>query len=337
MTDSDQPPAPGRLSERLGEAPPEETIASLDRLTEADPDTRKRSLRAVRNIAEDRPSLFDGLAEAFARFLTDSDRAVRLTTAKLFVALARSDPAVVVPAVGTLASRVADDGEFYYVRARCVEALGYVALDHPDVVGDPEILADFRVGLSFDEPEVKEKLAKALAYVTLGDPGRLRHHVESLADHLADDSELVRYQLGTAVVTIGCEHPEAVAAATDALRDRLDDDNSYVRGRAAEALALLAASDHGSESLADLAGIEPAPDDPPAFSTERVAFLRKSLEDGQDASPPDGVGTVDSVRTATDNIAETIDSPDSETECPHCGLELPDCGPPMCPQCGAPR
>ena len=37
------------------------------------------------------------------------------------------------------------------MRARSAEALGYVALEHPDAVDDPEILADFRIGLSFDD------------------------------------------------------------------------------------------------------------------------------------------------------------------------------------------
>jgi len=70
---------------------------------------------------------------------------------------------------------------------------------------------DLRIGLEFDEPEVKAKLAKALAHVTLGDASRLRHQVSSLAAHLADE-------------------------------------NPYVQERVAEALGLLTGTDMGVES-----------------------------------------------------------------------------------------
>jgi HEAT repeat protein len=160
-------------------------------------------------------------------FLDDAERAVRLTTAKLFVALAEEEPDAVVQVVPSLANRLANGEEFYYVRARCAEALGYVALEHPEVVSDPEILADFRIGLSFDEPEVKEKLAKALEYVALADPSRLRHQVPSLAEHLDDEDELVRYHPCTTLVAVGSEHPAKLVEAQVALGERLDDENPY--------------------------------------------------------------------------------------------------------------
>jgi len=36
-------------------------------------------------------------------------------------------------------------------------------------------------------------------------------------------------------------------------------------------------------------------------------------------------------------LSESMTTPDADGECPHCGLELPKQGPPMCPRCGAPR
>jgi len=331
MSDPDQPPSPDRLTALLEEGDQEGMVASLEQLGAADTDTRKRTLRAVRAVAEERPGAFDGLAEPLSAFLTDEDRAVRLTTAKLFVALAGSAPAAVLPAVDSVAGRLPDDEEFYYVRARCAEALGYVALDSPGEVTDPEILAEFRVGLSFDEPEVKTKLAKALEFVALGDPSRLRHHVSSLTEHLDDDDELLRYHLCTALVAVGCEYPGKLADARDALGERLDDRNPYVRGRAAEALGLLA----GAEAADAVPAVDPIePDEDPArsFVTERVQFARG----GQDAGGDDGVGTVDAIRRTTDEVVEAITSPDGDGECPHCGLALPEGGPPMCPRCGAP-
>jgi hypothetical protein len=256
-----------------------------------------------------------------------------LTTAKLFVTLARSAPGVARPAVDALADRLADEAEFYYVRARCAEALGYVAVDSPEHVTDPETLADLRVGLAFDEPEVRRKLAKALAHVALGDPSRLRHQVSSLADHLDDDEELVRYHLCTALVVIGCAHPEALAEAAAPLRARLEDANPYVRGRAAEALGLLAASEAG---LAPEPDLDAAGTGPPAFLTDRLAFCRRQLAADGSAAARDGVGTVASVRDGTADVVEEMTTPDGAT-CPHCGLALPADGPPMCPRCGSPR
>jgi len=335
MSEPDQPPTPERLTALLEEANHEEAVACLDRLGAADADTRKRALRAVRNVAEEPPHSFDGLAGLLSAFLTDEDRAVRLTTAKLFVTLAQSEPAAVLPVVDALAERLADEEEFYYVRARCAEALGYVAVDSPEEVTDPETLADLRIGLSFDQPEVKEKLAKALSYVALGDPRRLRHQIDSLADHLDDDNELVRYHLCTALVVIGCVYPTKLDDATATLRERLDDDNPYVRGRATEALGLLAGSDVATEWNLDIVASAVEDDDAPSFLTDRMRFCRRQLSVEQSGSAPDGVATVESVRAGTDDVVAEMTTPD-EGECPHCGLAVTESGPPMCPRCGAP-
>jgi len=92
MSEPEQPPTPDRLTSLLKEGNHEETVACLDRLGAADAETRKRSLRAVRDIAEEPTYSFDGLVGPLSTFLTDEDRAVRLTTAKLFVTLAQSEP-----------------------------------------------------------------------------------------------------------------------------------------------------------------------------------------------------------------------------------------------------
>ncbi|WP_049901484.1 HEAT repeat domain-containing protein [Natrinema sp. J7-1] len=337
MTDSDQPPPPDRLPALLDDEAHNKVLAGLERIDAADAEARKRALRAVRTDAEERPGAFDGLAAPLATFLVDDDRAVRLTCAKLFVALAASDPSVALAAIDPLAERLADDEEFYYVRARCAEALGYVALEFPAAGSDPEILADLRIGLSFDDPAVKTKLAKALACVALGDSSRLRHRVPSLAEQLDDDTELVRYHLCTALVAVGCEHPERMSEAASDLRERLDDESPYVRGRAAEGLALSRRSDASSEPSLDLGRVVSEDDDPPAFLTDRVRFLRASLADDEESEGTrTGLGTVESIRDGLDDIVEAITSPDS-AECQHCGLDLPEGGPPMCPRCGAPH
>ncbi|MDZ7745891.1 MAG: HEAT repeat domain-containing protein [Halobacteriales archaeon] len=335
MTEPDQPPTPDRLPELLKQGTHEEIVASLDRLGAAETETRKRALRAVRDVATERPRSVEELIDPLSTFLTDEDRAVRLTTAKLFVTLAEVEPEVVLPAIDALADRLADDEEFYYVRARCAEALGYIGREHPEAVSDPAILADFRIGLSFDEPEVKEKLAKALECVALGDPSRLRHQVESLADHLDDDEELVRYHLCTALAAVGCEHPAKLADGRDALVGRLSDadENPYIRGRAAEALGLLACVDGEGVTVPDEIGADG--DEAAEFVRSRLAFLRAAQTE-QSVDRTDGVGTLDSLRSGTEAVVEAMTTPDGD-ECPHCGLAVPEGGPPMCPRCGAPR
>jgi HEAT repeat protein len=335
--------APGELVRQVTEGPTEAGRDALATLAKAPVADRKATTRELREIAEKRPGALAPALPALADLLTDEERAIRLRTAKLFVAVARAEPGAAVATVERLAERLADEEEFYYVRARSAEALGYVALEHPDSVASPETLADLRVGLEFDEPEVKEKLAKALEYVALGDPDRLRHQVERLAEHVDDDGDLVRYHLCTALVAVGCAHPERLAETTEELGARLDDPEPQVRGRAAEALGLVAGSgadvDVPAGTLAALVDDEP-------FVAERARFAhdQSSGEDSteqSDADPDDPssvpFGTLDGIRESTESAVDELTSPDVEGECPHCGLELPEQGPPMCPRCGAPR
>lgn len=109
------------------------------------------------------------------------------------------------------------------------------------------------------------------------------------------------------------------------------DANSYVRERAVEALGLLAEVE-GTDVVAAVEEIATGEGEAESFVTERVAFARHDEDNGDK-----GVGTVESVRRGADDVVEVITSPDADGECPHCGLDLPDVGPPMCPGCGAPQ
>lgn len=167
------------LRTALGEALEQEDSEEITTLAETIPsaavETRKACLRSLKAAVADNVTTVEPALPACEGLLEDDERSVRLTTAKLFVAVAEADPDAIIPMVPALA----DDEEFYYVRARSTEALGYVALEHPDSATTPEMLADLRIGLSFDEPEVKEKLAKALEHVALGNPSRLAHSVST--------------------------------------------------------------------------------------------------------------------------------------------------------------
>jgi len=335
MDDQTPPPLADRLLADLDRDDAEDAIARLEDARDAADDERKELLQSLKATAAERPAAVEPLCPALAPFLEDDERPVRLRAAKLLVALAEASPDAVEPVVPALADRLADDGEFYYVRARSAEALGYVALDRPDEVASPGVLADLRVGLSFDDAEVRNKLAKALEHVAIGDPTRLDHLVARLAEHLDDESELVRYHLTTALVAIGCEAPDRLAEVADALGARLADEDPYVRGRAAEALGLLAGADaNDSVPAADL---EAAATDEP-FAADRVAFALASLDDTDPSeAASEEIGSLDGVRETTGEAVDAITSPDRDRECPHCGLALPADSPPLCPRCGAPH
>ncbi|ELY98738.1 HEAT repeat domain-containing protein [Natrialba aegyptia] len=328
MDDSTQPPI-DRLEAFLEGGPRERAVACLEQLAHDDAETRKTTLQALRQFATQQPSALEPVLPTLAHFLTDEERSVRLTTAKLIVAAAETDPNAAATVVSPLADRLADEDEFYYVRGRSAEALGYIALERPAVVASPDVLADLRIGLSFDEPEVREKLAKALECVALGDQHRLRHHTADLSRHLSDRRELVRYRLCTALVAVGCEYPTALAECTTALADRVHDESPYVRGRVAEAFGLLARSE-AAVSIPELKSLTDG--DALQFLVDRVEFA----VDGDEESMAADVGTIESIRERTDEIATEITAPDGGV-CPHCGLALPESGPPLCPQCGAPR
>lgn len=350
MDDPSRPPTVEEVAELLDERAYDDASARLKRFESAPADDRKALLQELQRIGEETPNALAPVASAFAPFLADEERSVRLTTAKTCVAVARYDPDAAAPVTSALAERLADDGEFYYVRARSAEALGYVALDRPDSVASPEVMADLQVGLSFDEPEVKEKLAMALEYVALGDPNRLAHRVSNLAEHLDDDCELVRYHLCTALVAVGCTKPEKLGEAADALTGRLDDDCEHVRGRAAEALGLLAGT--GERTISEermVSGkrtvsrettslLAERRDDETEFVRERARFALDAIEAGETTDETSGeIGTLDGIRATTEEALDEITSPDPQDACPNCGVVLPEAGPPLCPGCGMPR
>jgi hypothetical protein len=333
MDDPPSLPPADRIVALLEQHARDDVLELLGRVETAPADDRKALLRSLRTVADDCTSLFAPLLPALEPFLEDDERSVRLTTAKLVARVAKSRPGAAVPLVPSLSDRLGDDDEFYYVRARTAEALGYVALEYPETVATPELLADLSVGLSFDEPEVREKLARALECVALGNPRRLRHQVPKLVDHLDDENDLVRYHLYTALVAVGTEFPERLADATDALVAGLTDETSHVRGRAAEALGLLARADHEDVTVPEATLRAMHADDDEAVDAFVVDRVRFALG----ADTPDDVGTTRGVRETTDEAAETVQTPDDTGDCSHCGLTLPADGPPMCPRCGAPR
>jgi HEAT repeat protein len=335
MDEQTQPPIAERLRDRVEEDEYDTVLARIEGLERAGANDRKAALRALGTLAETEPEIVGAVLPALMGFLEDEERSVRLTTVKLFAALAETVPETVVPVVPALSERLADNEEFYYVRARSAEALGYVALEYPDEAASPEVLADLLIGLSFDEPEVKEKLAKALEHVALGRPDRLRHRVSAFAEHLDDENELVRYHLSTALVAVGCSQPEKLESVADALVARLEDENAYVRGRALEALGVLTGSktDEPPVSKSDIAALR---DDEETFVAKRARFVVCALDgdNNQENDISDEVGSLDGVCETTAGAVEEITTPDGG--CPHCGLSLPENGPPLCPRCGVP-
>lgn len=333
MDDSSETTQVNNLLEYVTAGETRKAIACLDRVETMPASRRKEILRVLQSFADDEPTALSPLTATLARFLTDDKRAIRLLSAKILVALATADPSTVESITPSLAERLADEDELYYVRARAAEALGYIALEHPDAVASPETLAELRLGLSFDEPEVREKLAKALEYIALGEPSRLTHLVGSLVEHLDDENELVRYHLCTALVIIACEAPENLETVTQELTARLEDENPYVRGRAAEAFGVLQRAvtevSRPEEVLGELTS------DETAFVAERARFAIE-MPDGHGNAAPTDLGTIPGVLATTDEAVAGITSSDSDRQCPHCGLQHDSGEPSICPRCGNP-
>lgn len=334
--------APTDLPDLLTAADHEDANHLLESLRDRPAEDRKTAIAALEPIAEETPEDLEPILSQVATYLTDDDRAVRLRTAKLLVTVAKRAPGVVRPVRAAVADRLADDGEFYYVRARAAETIGFLARDFPEDAATPAVLADLKLGLEFDEPEVREKLAKALEHVALGEPTRLAHHVDDLAEHLTDDNDRVRYHLLTALTVVACTDPAAVEVARARIVDRLDDGNRYVRGRAAEALGLLASASSEAEPI-PVVELRALGDDE-AFVAERARFAVDAARaaDGHEDSDEDGsveadaIGTVEGIREDTEAILEELTAPAGDDGCPHCGLGLPSAGPPVCPRCGGP-
>jgi len=70
--------------------------------------------------------------------------------------------------------------------------------------------------------------------------------------------------------------------------------------------------------------------------TDRLAFDRRQLATEQSGGVSDDVDTIESIRDAMDAVVEEMNAPDGDAR-PHCGLDVPESGPPMCPRCGAPH
>jgi len=85
----------------------------------------------------------------------------------------------------------------------------------------------------------------------------------------------------------------------------------------------------------ELDSIPPGEDDAAEFVASRRAFVRTETYSPTEETATDEVGTLTSMREGTEAVVEAMRTPDG-AECPHCGLSLPDGGPPMCPRCGAP-
>jgi len=238
-----------------------------------DGDARHELATALRDRAESDPAAVANALAGLAPLLDDDRDSTRLLAAKTYLAVAEADP----EAVPTGPLEDALDDEFYYVRARAVQALGRVARASGEV--DPSLLARLLNGLELEREESRERYAGALADCALADPSALRTLVPDIAEALDDDSAVVRYHLATALAVIARVEPARVAVVTDALEACLGDEEPYVAGRAAEALGDAGvAVDMDAVAVAEDDVDGDADDEALAFRDERVAVATGDTE-----------------------------------------------------------
>jgi len=256
-----------------------------------DGDARHDIARALRDRAESDPGAVADALAGLAPLLDDDRDSTRLLAAKTYVAVAEHEP----DAVSTEPLEDALDDEFYYVRARAVQALGRVTRARGEA--DPPLLARLLNGLAFERAESRERYAGALADCALADAAALRTLVPDIADALDDDSAVVRYHLTTALAAVARLEPDRVAGVAEALEARLADDEPYVVGRAAEALGRAGVAVEG-DAVADGEAEADADDEALVFREERVAAGDAAAAD----LPP--------VAEGHDDAAEAVAAPD---------------------------
>lgn len=192
MDDSTRLPSVDHVVNFLEQNAHDETRACLDQIETAPASDRKTVLRSLKSVAEAHPSVLAPAASALARFLEDDERSVRLTTAELFVTRAESTPETVVPVVSSLAERLAAADEFYYVRARCAEALGLLARVERDDVALPESRLEELTADDDAEPFVINRVRFVLESVDQSDtPDQVPNEIGSLSGVRNTTSEAV--------------------------------------------------------------------------------------------------------------------------------------------------
>jgi HEAT repeat protein len=264
-----------------------------------DGDERHDLARVLRDRAETDPATVADALPGLVPLLGDDRDPVRLLAAKTYLAVAEADPG----AVPTGPLEDALDDEFYYVRARAVQALGRVARARGEV--DPSLLARLLNGLELEREESRERYAGALADCALADPSALRTLVPDIAEALDDESAVVRYHLATALAAVAREEPGRVAAVTDALEACLGDEEPYVAGRAAEALGHAGvAVDGDALAVAEDDADGDVDDEALAFRDERVAAATGDTE-GSD---------LPAVAEGHDTAAEAVATPDDPVD-----------------------
>jgi len=255
--------------------------------------------------------------------LSDPERSVRLTAVKAVVDIASESPGEVRPLAERLDDLLYD--EFYFVRGRSAEAVGYLVHEYPGAEGVPPTVAvTLFDALSLDEPEVRRKVAKAISMVACSRPEDVLPNAEEVLDHADDSDPVVRYHLLTTLVALALRSPSEMEPHASDVEPFLEDENPYVRGRAVEFLGLV-----GSGVPDDLESRdEHRTDEAKKFERLRVEWALDGDEDDEDV--------VESLHAETDEKVRGVEREASDTTlCPNCGEPVPDT--PTCPRCGAPH
>lgn len=99
MEEGTDPATAERVAKPFDEQAEDVVRRHIERLETTATEDRKSVLQGLRRYADEQPNRFAPFLAALTPFLTDEERSIRLTTAKLFVAVAEADSDAVVPYV----------------------------------------------------------------------------------------------------------------------------------------------------------------------------------------------------------------------------------------------
>jgi HEAT repeat protein len=256
---------------------------SLERLDDADEDTRLRVTEKLREVAETDPERVLGEVPLVEPYLNDPSKEVRENLLVALGKVAQEYPEEVVPLVPKLERRISEGIEGGKEREKtnmtaAQFALGMVAKEYPNVA--IENLPRFA-----EMTEVENRYVSTNAMALLGDladeyRSELVEYLPRAIEELDAEDKRMRCNALLIVTRVAKEYPERVerGVGIDRIVEMLDEDLERTRKHACWALMYL--GERASESVPDLEAV--AEDDPSKRVREVAGMALEKIEDNRE-------------------------------------------------------